>query len=186
MPEAAAEPGRRRHNKTPPRRERDGFVSDSRLKFDEAVLRICSYTNMDNRIHREYLPGMRLLPREMHTLEKIICHPGINTTKLAGVTGIPKGTISKMTRGFVKRGLIECYRDGLNRKEVYYKATKSGMDVFYAHNDFHNTVGREFYSYFESLPKSSREIVLDVLTRYADYMEDLCARRLESAVPSEI
>lgn len=157
-------------------------MPDRRLEFDEAILRICSYTNIDNRIHREYIPGTRLLPREMHTLEKIILHPGVNTTKLAHVTGMPKGTISKMAREFVQRGLIECYRDAGNRKEVYYRATQAGMDVFRAHNEFHGIIGHAFYSYFRSLPEDSQLLVLDVLCRYADYMEDLCRRRLKSAV----
>lgn len=155
-----------------------------RSEFDEAILRICSYTNIDNRIHREYVPGTRLLPREMHTLEKIILHPGVNTTRLAHITGVPKGTISKMTREFMQRGLVECYKDEGNRKEIYYRATQSGMDVFHAHNKFHSVVGNEFYSYFESLPEPSQRLVLDVLCRYADYMEDLCGRHLKSAVVS--
>lgn len=45
-------------------------ITDKRLAFDEAILRICSYTNIDNRIQREYIPGVHLLPREMHTLEQ--------------------------------------------------------------------------------------------------------------------
>ncbi len=159
-------------------------MPDCRLKFDEVVLRICNYTNIDNRIHREYTPGMRLLPREMHTLEKIILHPGVNTTRLAYITGIPKGTISKMTREFMHRGLVECYRDSGNRKEVYYRATASGMEVFHAHNRFHSIVGKEFYSYFESLPDESQRLVVEVLQRYADYMEDLCERHLKSAIIS--
>ena len=121
-------------------------MPDCRSEFDEAILRICSYTNIDNRIHREYVPGTRLLPREMHTLEKIILHPGVNTTRLAHITGVPKGTISKMAREFMQRGLVECYKDEGNRKEIYYRATQSGMDVFHAHNKFHSVVGNEFYS----------------------------------------
>ena len=155
-------------------------MSDNRLEFDEAILRICSYTNIDNRNHREYIPGVRLLPREMHTLEKIICHPGINTTKLAQITGIPKGTISKMTRDFESRGLIDCFKDESNRKEVYYRGTEAGMEVFEAHIEFHQVIGREFYSFFDALPDASRELVLDVLHRYADYMQGLCSQHVQS------
>lgn len=87
-----------------------------------------------------------------------------------------------MAREFVQRGLIECYRDAGNRKEVYYRATQAGMDVFRAHNEFHSIIGHAFDSYFRSLPEDSQLLVLDVLCRYADYMEDLCRRRLKSAV----
>ena len=157
-------------------------MSDSRLEFDEAILRICSYTSIDNRIHREYIPGVRLLPREMHTLEKIICHPGVNTTKLAQITGIPKGTISKMTRDFEIRGLIDCFKDDSNRKEVYYRGTELGMRVFDAHIQFHRIVGREFYAYFDALPEESKALVLDVLHHYADYLEGLCEQHVQSAL----
>ena len=151
-------------------------MSDKRLKFDEAILRICNYTNLDNRNHREYIPCISLLPREMHTLEKIILHPGINTTKLAQITGIPKGTISKMTREFQLRKLIDCFKDDSNRKEVYYRGTETGLKVFNAHIEFHKIVGYEFYSYFDSLPEESKDAVIDVLCRYSDYMKDLCEK----------
>lgn len=148
-------------------------MSECRQRFDEAILRICSYTSLDNRTHREYIPNVWLLPREMHTLEKIYYYPGINTTKLAQLTGIPKGTISKMTRDFSMRELIECYREKENLKEIYYRVTEKGLRVVEAHADFHRIVGKKFYTYLESLPDSSKEIVLDVLDHYADYMKEL-------------
>ncbi len=158
-------------------------MSEIRLKFDEAILRVCNYTNLDNRTHREYIPDVWLLPREMHTLEKIYYHPGINTTRLAQLTGIPKGTISKMARDFSLRGLIECYREKENLKEVYYRITDNGMQVIRAHVQFHQTVGREFYAYLESLPEASQTVILDVLDRYGDYMKELCQSHVQRPEP---
>ena len=149
-------------------------MTDWRQAFDEAMLRIVGYTLLDNRLPKEYLPGVSLLPREMHTLEAILNHPGINTTQLSRLTGTPKGTISKMTRALQARGLLELFRQPGNQKEVHYQGTLLGKQVFQAHIHFHQTHGKAFYEHFQALQEDQKALVVQVLCQYADYMKEYC------------
>lgn len=152
-------------------------MTDWRTEFDEALLRIYSYTYLDNRLPKEYLPGIALLPREMHMIEVILHHPGVNTTELSRITGIPKGTVSKMARQLEERGLLEHFRRGGNLKEVHYRGTGLGRKVFDAHIDFHRVNGRAFYDRFNALDESQKALIVDTLVRYADYMKEYCDSR---------
>ena len=152
-------------------------MTDWRTEFDEALLRVYSYTHLDNRMPKEYLPGVALLPREMHTIEVILHHPGVNTTELSRITGIPKGTVSKMTRQLEERGLLEHFRRNGNRKEVHYRGTALGRRVFDAHTDFHRVNGRAFYDRFDALAEDQKALIVDTLVRYADYMKEYCDSR---------
>lgn len=153
-------------------------MADWRTEFDEALLRVYSYTHLDNRLPKEYLPGVALLPREMHMVEVILHHPGVNTTELSRITGIPKGTVSKMTRKLEQRGLLELFRQGGNLKEVHYRGTTLGRRVFDAHVEFHRVNGREFYTHFNALSDEHKALVVDVLARYADYMKEYCDKHI--------
>lgn len=155
-------------------------MTDWRTEFDEAILRICSYTALDNRLHREYLPGVKLLPKEMHTISSIVHHPGVNTTELSQITGIPKGMVSRMTRDFEQRGLVERFRRDGNLKEVHYRCTALGRRVFDAHTEFHRVNGREFYTRFDAMPQEQKYLVVDLLCRYADYMKEYCDNKKET------
>ncbi len=151
---------------------------DWRTEFDEALLRIYSYTYLDNRLPKEYLPGIALLPREMHMVEVILHHPGVNTTELSRITGIPKGTVSKMARQLEENGLLEHFRRGGNLKEVHYRGTVLGRKVFDAHIEFHRVNGREFYDRFNALAEGQKALIVDILSRYADYMKEYCDDRV--------
>ena len=146
---------------------------DWREKFDDAILRICNYTLLDNRLPREYLPGVALLPREMHLVDTILRHPGITPTELSRLTGVPKSMVSKISRKFEKRGLIHRYQLESNQKEVHYQGTDLGQQIFKAHIRFHKTHDWQFYDYFSSLSPEQQSFLVDTLNRYAEYMETM-------------
>lgn len=160
-------------------------MTDLRAKFDEAILRVYNYTELDNRTPKQYLPEVALLPREMHLLDVILRHPGANTTELSGITGILKGTVSKMTRRLAKRNLLEIWKRHGNRKEVYHHGTELGQRVFDAHVEFHKVHGREFYDHFDALNGEQKVLVIDILSRYADYMKEYCDARCAQHQRSE-
>lgn len=151
---------------------------DWRAEFDEAILRICSYTALDDKFPKEYLPGVFLLPKEMHMLEIILHHPRLNATELSCVTGTPKGTVSKMTRSFAEKGLIEIFKSNGNLKEVHYRCTGLGRKLCDAHSEFHRIHGIAFYNHFESLDEAQKDLIVDILCRYADHMKEYTDERI--------
>ena len=152
-------------------------MADQREKFDEAILRIYNYTYLDNRFPREYLPGVALLPREMHLVDTILRHPGITLTELSRITGIPKSMISKMSRELEKREIIKRYKVDGNQKEVHYEGTDLGRQVFDAHIRFHRIHDKKFYDYFSALPEEQQIFLVETLSKYADYMRDFSTER---------
>ena len=144
---------------------------DYKKEFDEAILRINTYTNSDDKRQKEYLPGVLLYPREMHTLEMVFNYPDINTTGLSKATGFPKGTISKMLKRLSEMGLVNIYKHDDNFKEVHYVLTDLGKQAHSAHVKFHETYGHEFYESFDLFPERTKALIVATLNEYADYMK---------------
>lgn len=154
-------------------------MTDWKMEFDEAMSRIYEYMYLDNRYPKEYYPGISLMPREVHTLEMVFHHPGVNTTELSTTSGILKGTISKIMRRLEEMELVESYKTGGNLKEVHYRTTALGRKVFDAHMKFHE--GRlkdaEFYNRFDAMQTEKKEEIVDMLNRFGDMMKEYCEQR---------
>lgn len=143
---------------------------DYRKEFDEAILRINTYTNGDDNRQKEYLPEVFLYPREMHVLELIFDNEDVNTTGLSRLSGFPKGTISKMMKKLGDMSLVEIYKHDDNSKEVHYKLTELGVKAHNAHTEYHKVYGREFYESFDLLPERAKSVIVSTLNEYANYM----------------
>lgn len=150
---------------------------DWRTEFDEAIQRVVSYTDGDSRTYKEYLPGIELLPREMHMIETIINHPGLNTTGLSALIGLQKGVVSKITRDLEKRGIIARYQEKDNLKEVHYQSTSLGKRLYAAHIQYHKNRDFLFYDYFDRLAVEKKAFLIEMLCRYADYMKSYCEEK---------
>ncbi len=144
---------------------------DYKKEFDEAIMRITTYTNADDNRQKEYTQGLLLYPREMHTLELVFDNEDINATGLSRLTGLPKGTISRMMKKLEELSLIEIYKHKDNFKEVHYRVTERGRDAHKAHTQFHQVYGREFYESFDLLPERTKAVLVSTLNEYADYMK---------------
>lgn len=142
-----------------------------KAEFDEAIQRIVSYTDSDAHTHKMYLPDISLLPREMHMIELIINHPGLNTTELSALSGLQKSMVSKTTRNLESRGIIARYQEKNNQKEVHYRGTLLGKQCYAAHIRYHKDRDYLFYDYFDELSVEKKSFLIDVLCRYADYMK---------------
>jgi len=142
-----------------------------RAELDEAIQRIISYTEHNERVPKEYMPGVCLLPREMYTIEMIAQHPGANTTELSRLNGLQKSMVSKMTRDLEKRGIIARYQEKDNLKEIHYRLAPLGQQLYDAHMRFHRECNYGFYEYFENLTVDKKAFLVDALCRYAEHMK---------------
>lgn len=157
-------------------------VDDWKVELDEAIYQIHEYITIDNRNPRQYYPGVFLMPREMHTIEAIVIHPGINATSLASVMGLSRGTLSKLARELERRGTIISYKKKNNLKEVHYRATPLGRRIYESHIQFHKLPGngREVYDHFFSLPAEQKHAIIDFLYQYGDMYRSFATRQAES------
>lgn len=77
-------------------------------------------------------------PSEVHTLEFIGNNPDANLTKIATELYVTRGAVSKITKRLIDRGLIVRFQKNDNQKEVFFKLTEQGKDIFEIHQKYTN------------------------------------------------
>ena len=73
--------------------------------------------------------GVLMHQKEIHTVQAIGRHPGINVTGLAEHTGVTKGAVSQIISRLIKKGLVRRARVPGNAKEVILELTEKGKEV---------------------------------------------------------
>jgi len=92
--------------------------------------------------------GILMHTKEIHTVQAIGRHPGINVTRLAEYTGVTKGAVSQTLNKLVRKGLVRKTHPPGNVKEVVLELTNLGQIGFQNHEKFHMDtldIAREYY-----------------------------------------
>ncbi|QBD74911.1 MarR family transcriptional regulator [Ktedonosporobacter rubrisoli] len=83
----------------------------------------------------------------LHVLSAIGEHEPIKGIQIARQLGITKGAISKVTRKLLEQELIFSERLPNNRKEIYFRLSQKGREIFKWHQQLHPQLeeqGRQF------------------------------------------
>jgi len=97
---------------------------------------------------RSFGTGVMMHTKEIHTVQAIGRHSGINVTRLAKDTGVTKGAVSQTINKLVKKGLVRKTRTPGNDKEVVLELTNLGQIGFQNHEKFHMDtldIAREYH-----------------------------------------
>jgi DNA-binding MarR family transcriptional regulator len=140
--------------------------------LDELLNRISNSINALEKQTRCYDGEITSTPPEAHLIEVIHNHPDANTSEIAAILGLTKGSISIRTAKLCKKGLIEKYNQEGNKKEIYYRVTPLGQRVYDGHEKYHTEQNRKIYNRFLSFSEKQRKFICDFLKEYADYLED--------------
>ena len=92
--------------------------------------------------------GVLMHTKEIHTVQAIGQHSGINVTKLAEHTGVTKGAVSQTINKLVRKGLVRKTHLPGNDKEVVLELTNLGRIGFQNHEKFHMDtldIARQYY-----------------------------------------
>jgi len=92
--------------------------------------------------------GVLMHTKEIHTVQAIGQHSGINVTKLAEHTGVTKGAVSQILKKLIRKGLVWKTHAPGNDKEVVLELTNLGRIGFQNHEKFHMdtlNIAREYY-----------------------------------------
>jgi len=92
--------------------------------------------------------GVLMHTKEIHTIQAIGRHSGINITKLAENTGVTKGAVSQIISKLVRKGMVRKTHAPGNEKEVVLELTNLGQIGFQNHEKFHMDtldIAREYY-----------------------------------------
>lgn len=86
--------------------------------------------------------------------------PEANVTKLSEASFITRGGISKTVKKLMYSGLIESYQKPENKKEIYFKLTDAGKEVFEKNQQFTRAQEYLYKSVFNELNDEEKNAVI--------------------------
>lgn len=109
---------------------------------------------------------------EVHCIDCIgrIDHP--NVTKISEEMGLTRGGISRISKRLLGKGLIESYQEPDNNKEIYFRLTQRGQDVFDEHKKIHSKATEEWMSLFERYSDDEQAAILRFFTDINDFVHN--------------
>ncbi|GMA51042.1 hypothetical protein GCM10025857_23990 [Alicyclobacillus contaminans] len=76
----------------------------------------------------------------IHVLDTIGRFQPVNGITISKHMDVPKGTVSKITRGLMKSGLIVTGSLPENKKEILFRLTPLGQELFELHDTLHQRI----------------------------------------------
>jgi len=99
----------------------------------------------------DYGVGFPLFYAEIQFIMVIKANEGANASSLARAIHVTGGAVSQIAGKLLKKGLIESYRLPDNRKEVFFRLTKSGEKVYHDHQKHITKTGNAFINFLDGL-----------------------------------
>ncbi len=126
---------------------------------------------------RDFGTGDPLFPSEIHVIEAIGKHPGINMTDLASVLGISKPAVTQIINKVTKKKLVERFNGRDNLKEVLLRLTRSGETVFEGHREFHARMDIDIIHRFGKLTSREHDFIAELFEDMALYFDRVIKER---------
>lgn len=108
---------------------------------------------------------------EVHCIESIEKNVDSNTRKLSESLYMTRGAISKLTKKLIKKGLIESYQKPDNKKEIYYRLTEQGKEVFRIHEELHKAFQERDKVVFEQITEEQFDNMLSFVEKYSRHLD---------------
>lgn len=110
-------------------------------------------------------------PSEVHCIEAIEKTKNPNVIKLASSLYLTRGAISKLTQKLIKKNLIESYKNTNNKKEVYFKLTSRGKEIYEIHEKLNKDFRERDNIVFEQLTEIQFTHILDFQEKYLNHLD---------------
>ena len=95
-----------------------------------------------------------------------------NVTRVAEQMGMTRGAISKMSKKLLAKGLIEKYTLESNKKEIYFRLTAAGKELFEEHEKRHLRWEKRDMEFLSRYPKEEAAAVCRFLKEFNGYLEE--------------
>lgn len=82
-----------------------------------------------------------------------------------------RGAISKLTKRLQSKKLIESYQNEHNKKEIYFRLTPKGQQVYYTHQQLHAKFDARDQDVFESLTQQEFESIQHFIEKYNQHLD---------------
>ncbi len=108
---------------------------------------------------------------EVHCIEYIGRNVDSNVTKLAEAFYVTRGSISKLTKKLIKKGIIQSYQKPDNKKEIYYSLTSQGEVINKIHEKLHKEFHERDKAVFEQVTEEEFDIILSFVEKYSRHLD---------------
>ncbi|PGD98203.1 MarR family transcriptional regulator [Bacillus wiedmannii] len=108
---------------------------------------------------------------EVHCIEYIENNADSNVTQLAEAFYVTRGAISRMTKKLIKKGLMESYQKSDNKKEIYFKLTEQGKEIYKIHEELHNEFQERDKAVFEQVTESEFDSIISFVEKYSRHLD---------------
>jgi DNA-binding MarR family transcriptional regulator len=108
---------------------------------------------------------------EVHYIECIGRNVDPNVTKLAESLYMTRGAISKITKKLMNKGIIESYQKPDNKKEIYFRLTEQGQEIYKLHEDLHKEFQERDKVIFEQITEEQYDSMLLFLEQYSKHLD---------------
>lgn len=108
---------------------------------------------------------------EVHYIECIEKNVDSNVTKLADSLYMTRGAISKMTKKLEKKGIIQSYRKPDNKKEIYFRLTEQGKEIYKVHEELHKEFQERDKAVFEQMTEEQFDSMLGFVEKYSKHLD---------------
>lgn len=108
---------------------------------------------------------------EVHCIEYIGRNVDTNVTKLAEYFYMTRGAMSKLTKKLIKKGVIESYQKPDNKKEIYFRLTEQGKEVYKIHEKLHKEFQERDKAIFEQVTEEQFDSMLSFIEKYSSHLD---------------
>ncbi|MFV0432292.1 MAG: MarR family winged helix-turn-helix transcriptional regulator [Alphaproteobacteria bacterium] len=108
---------------------------------------------------------------EVHCIEFIGKNTDTNVTKLAKAFYMTRGAMSKATKKLIQKKLIESYQEVDNKKEIYFKLTPKGKEIFDIHEKLHNEFKQRDRAIFAQITQEQFDEIIGLTNKYSQHLD---------------
>jgi DNA-binding MarR family transcriptional regulator len=110
---------------------------------------------------------------EIHCLDFIGKIKDPNVTKISQSMNMTRGAISKLCKKLINNNLIDKYKKPENDKEIYFKLTELGEELYKHHEIKHKQWEERNNKFFKNITKEYQDIVANFLIKFNDYLDEI-------------
>ena len=107
---------------------------------------------------------------ELRCIEYVGSHTNVNSTRLAEIFYMTTGATSKLTKKLLAKGLLQRYQRPDNRKEIYFRLTEAGNQLFATLSDLRQKIRERDAPIFERMTDEECNAILGFVRRYDDHL----------------
>lgn len=107
---------------------------------------------------------------EVHCIEKIGDLSVPNITMISHALNMTKGGITKITTKLQKKGYIEKYKLEGNKKEVHFKLTDLGRELYVKHERLHREARDSEEALFSTFSEGDQRVIVEFLERLNNHI----------------